>query len=148
MRYRQLQRRTGLWLMLWCLVFGMLNVLWIQSFTVTVVPSVSGLDTPDGLVVFLSVTCGILLLIIGGFAGHLSDSQPSVVVGRFSSAKRFVLFVLALLALIRVVLGFPEVVSGESSIMGVIAEIWFLVAGVSGIVLWIALVCRKRALAS
>ncbi|MEU0313790.1 hypothetical protein [Nocardioides sp. NPDC006273] len=139
---RKVQKKVGQWLSIWCVVFGLLHVLWIQSFTVTVVPSVSGLDTPDAPTVILSIVFGILLLIVGGLIGHLSDSQPSVIVGRWAPVKRAILLVLSLGALVRVVIGVPSL--GEGSLMTVVAEVWFLVAGVAGLVLWFALLGRKR----
>lgn len=144
MQNRKIQKKVGQWLSIWCVVFGLLHVLWIQSFTVTVVPSVSGLDTPDAPTVILSIAFGVLLLFVGGLVGHLSDSQPSVILGRGASVKRTILLVLSLGALVRVVLGVPTL--GEGSLMTIVAEIWFLVAGVAGLVLWFALLGRKREL--
>lgn len=144
MQYQKVQKKVGQWLSIWCVVFGLLHVLWIQSFTVTVVPSVSGLDTPGAPTVVLSIAFGILLLIAGGLIGHLSDGQPSVIVGRWAPAKRAVLLILSLGALIRVVLGVPSL--GEGSLMTIVAEFWFLIAGVAGLVLWFALLGRKREL--
>lgn len=144
MQYQKVQKKVGQWLSIWCVVFGLLHVLWIQSFTVTVVPSVSGLDTPGAPTVVLSIAFGILLLIAGGLIGHLSDGQPSVIVGRWAPAKRAVLLILSLGALVRVVLGVPSL--GEGSLMTIVAEFWFLIAGVAGLVLWFALLGRKREL--
>lgn len=146
MQYRKVQKKVGQWLSIWCVVFGLLHVLWIQSFTVTVVPSVSGLDTPDAPTVILSIAFGVLLLLVGGLTAHLSDGQPSVIVGRWAPVKRAVLLILSLGALFRVVIGVPGLVSGEGSLMTMIAEFWFLVAGVAGLVLWFALLGRKREL--
>lgn len=144
MQYRKVQKKVGQWLSIWCVVFGLLHVLWIQSFTVTVVPSVSGLDTPDAPTVILSIAFGVLLLFAGGLIGHLSDSQPSVIVGRSAPVKRAILLALSLGALVRVVIGVPSL--GEGSLMTIVAEFWFLVAGVAGLGLWFALVGRKREL--
>lgn len=146
MQYQKVQKKVGQWLSIWCVVFGLLHVLWIQSFTVTVVPSVSGLDTPDAPIVFLSIGFGILLLFAGGLTANLSDGQPSVIVNRWAPVKRAILLVLSLGALVRVVIGVPSIVSGEGSLMTFVAEFWFLVAGVAGMALWFALLGRKRQL--
>lgn len=146
MQYGKVQKKVGQWLSIWCVVFGLLHVLWIQSFTVTVVPSVSGLDTPDAPTVILSIAFGVLLLLSGGLTANLSDSQPSVIVGRWAPAKRAGLLILSLGALARVVIGIPGVVSGEGSLMTIVAEFWFLIAGAAGLVLWFALIGRKREL--
>lgn len=148
MQYRKVQKKVGQWLSIWCIVFGLLHVLWIQSFTVTVVPSVSGLDTPDAPTVILSIAFGVLLLLAGGLTANLSDGQPSVIVGHWSQVKRTVLLILSLGALVRVVIGVPGLVNGEGSLMTIVAEFWFLIAGVAGLVLWFALVGRKRELQS
>lgn len=148
MQYRKVQKKVGQWLSIWCIVFGLLHVLWIQSFTVTVVPSVSGLDTPDAPIVILSIAFGVLLLLVGGLTAHLSDGQPSIIVGRWSQIKSTILLVLSVGALIRVVIGIPGLVNGEGSMMTIVAEFWFLVAGVAGLVLWFALIGRKRELQS
>lgn len=146
MQNQKVQKKVGQWLSIWCVVFGLLHVLWIQSFTVTVVPSVSGLDTPGAPTVILSIVFGVLLLIVGGLIGHLSDGQPSVIVGRWGPLKRAILLVLSLGALVRVVIGVPSL--GEGSLMTIVAEFWFLIAGVAGLVLWFALIGRKRELQS
>ena len=148
MQYRKVQKKVGQWLSIWCIVFGLLHVLWIQSFTVTVVPSVSGLDTPDAPTVILSIAFGVLLLLAGGLSANLSDGQPSVIVGRWSQVKRTALLILSLGALVRVVIGLPGLVNGEGSLMTIVAEFWFLIAGVAGLVLWFALIGRKRELQS
>lgn len=144
MRRRQLQRKIGLWLSIWCVVFGLLHVLWIKSFTVTIVPSVSGLDTPSASVVVFSIASGALLLLAGGLVANLSDSQPSVIVGRYAALKRVLLLVLSLAALVRVALGIPGIVGGDAPVMAIVAEVWFLVAGIAGMVLWVTLLGRKR----
>ncbi|MER6937013.1 hypothetical protein ABTX24_24730 [Nocardioides sp. NPDC127514] len=146
MQYRKVQKKVGQWLSIWCIVFGLLHVLWIQSFTVTVVPSVSGLDTPDAPTVILSIGFGVLLLFAGWLTANLSDGQPSVIVGRGAAVKRAILLVLSLGALVRVVIGVPSL--GEGSLMTTVAEFWFLIAGVAGLVLWFALIGRKRELQS
>lgn len=144
MQYQKVQKKVGQWLSLWCVVFGLLHVLWIQAFTVTVVPSASGIGTPDVPTVIVSIGFGVLLLVAGGLVANLSDSQPSVVVGRGAPVKRAILLVLSLAALVRVVIGAPGL--GDGPPMAVVAEIWFLVAGVAGSVLWFALLGRKREL--
>lgn len=148
MQRRRLQRKVGQWLAIWCAVFGMLHIVWIQSFTVTVVPSVSGLDTPDAPVTVFSVAFGILLLLVAGLAANLSNDQPSALTGRFSALKHAALLLLSVAAIARVVLGVPGIVSGDASVMAIVAEIWFAVAGVAGILLWVTLLRRKRDLQS
>ena len=145
-KYRKVQRKAGQWLSIWCAVFGMLHILWIQSFTVTVVPSVSGLDIPNVPTIIFSVVFGVILLLAAGLTANLSDGQPSVIVGRWSVLKRVLLLVLSLGALVRAVLGVPGIVSGDAAGMTIVAGMWFLVAGVAGLVLWVALVRRKREL--
>jgi hypothetical protein len=58
--------------------------------------------------------------------------------------KQVVLLVLSLTAVVRVVLGIPGIVSGDASVMAIVAEVWFLVAAVAGLVLWATLLKRKR----
>ena len=147
MQYQKVQKKvvkgaveSSVWSSVCCMC------LWIQSFTVTVVPSVSGLDTPGAPTVILSIVFGVLLIFTGGLIGHLSYSQPSVIVGRWAPAKRAVLLILSLGALAGAVIGVPGIVSGDGSLMTIVAEIWFLVAGVAGMVLWFALLGRKREL--
>ena len=144
MKRRRLQGKVGQSLSIWCVVFGLLHILWIQSFTVTIVPSVSGRDTPGASVTVLSIVSGIILLGAAWLSANLSDGQPSVLTGRFSTLKQVVLLVLSLAAVARVVLGIPGIVSGEASVMVIVAEVWFLVAAVAGLVLWATLLRRKR----
>lgn len=77
-------------------------------------------------------------------AANLSDDQPSVLIGRFSMLKQVVLLILSLAAVARVVVGIPGIVSGDASVMAIVAEVWFLVAAVAGLVLWATLLRRKR----
>lgn len=144
MKRRRLQGKVGRALSIWCVVFGLLHILWIQSFTVTIVPSVSGRDTPDASVTILSIVSGVVLLGASWLSANLSDDQPSVLIGRFSMLKQVVLLVLSLVAVVRVVLGLPRIVSGDAPVMAIVAEVWFLVAAVAGLVLWVTLLKRKR----
>lgn len=144
MRRRRFQGKVGQYLSIWCAVFGMLHILWIQSFTVTVVPSASGVDLPDGSVIALSIVSGIILLGASGLSGNLSDGQPSVLIGRHSTLKHVALLLLSLLAIARVALGIPGIAHGDASVIAIVAELWFLVAGVAGLVLWMTLLRRKR----
>lgn len=144
MRRRLVQRKVGQALALWCGAFGALHLLWIQSFTATIVPSVPGLDIPEAPVIVFSFAFGIFLFFVAGLAGNLSDDKPSVIIGKHAVIKRALLLVLSLAALVRVGLGFVWFVVGELSVLGLIAELWFLVAGTAGIVLWVTLLRRKQ----
>ena len=144
MKRRRLQGKVGRALAIWCIVFGLLHILWIQSFTVTIVPSVSERDTPDASVTLLSILSGVILLGASWLTANLSDDQPSVLIGRYSMLKQVLLLILSLAAAARVVLGIPGIVSGDASLMAMVAEVWFLVAAAAGIVLWVTILRRKR----
>lgn len=131
--------------MMWCAAFGALHVIWIQFFTATVVPSVSGMDTPEAAAVVINIVSGIVLLAIGGFAGHLSDhTRPSVVVGRYAKTKRLLLLALAVLALARAILGLGDMMDGNATVVQILAEAWFTIAGVAGLGLCAALWGREQ----
>lgn len=108
------------------------------------VPSVSRMDTPDASGTVLSIVSGAVLLGASWLSANLSDDQPSVLVGRYSTLKQVVLLLLSLAAVVRVALGIPGIVSGEASVMAIVAEVWFLVAGVAGLGLWATLLRRRR----
>lgn len=144
MQRRRRQVKLGQWLAIWCAVFGILHILWLQSFTVTVVPSVSGIDTPDASVTVFSIVFGILLLGASWLSANLSDDQPSVLIGKHSGLKQVLLLLLSIAAVVRVALGIPGIASGDAAVMAIVAEAWFGVSGVAGLVLWVTIQQRKR----
>lgn len=129
---------------LWCGLYGGLNLLLIQSYTATIVPSAAGREPPDDLSFVLSLALGLGLFFVGAMIGLWSLPQPSWVLGAWGVVRLIVLLTLSLLALLRAGLGWGPLVSGDLGVMGVISQVWFTVAGVAGVALWGMLQLRRR----
>ena len=140
----KLQRVIGLSLSAWCLVFALIHLMSPGIFLVTVVPASSGFEEPEGPIPFYGVVFGVYMLLSAGLIAQLSDGRPSVVVGRNAAIKRMSLLILSCAALVRAALGLRGIAERDVAVVAVFAEVWFAMAGIAGILLWMTLLARKR----
>lgn len=140
----KIQRLIGLSLSVWCVVFGAIHLVSPRVCLLTVVPAGSGFKEPDGSLEFYGVVFGVYMLLSAGLTASLSGGRPSVEAGHKTAIRRASLLLLSLAALVRVVLGLRGIAERDVSVAAVYAEVWFAVAGVSGLLLWATLLARKK----